>query len=82
MPLNVCTNSIWHWPPLKITGNTMQYACPHCETELEWNPENPWRPFCSERCKNNDFIAWANEDNRLPGNSDFDDLLSGDLELG
>ena len=24
-------------------------------------PSNPCRPFCSQRCKNNDFGAWASE---------------------
>jgi uncharacterized protein len=23
--------------------------------------DNPYRPFCSQRCKNNDFGAWASE---------------------
>lgn len=58
----------------------MQYQCPHCTTELIWNPDNPFRPFCSEQCKNRDFIAWANEENRLPGSADFDDLFSGELD--
>jgi uncharacterized protein len=58
----------------------MHYQCPHCSTELEWDESNVHRPFCSEQCKNKDFIAWANEENRLPGDSVIDDILSEDLE--
>lgn len=54
----------------------MEYECPCCKTPLTWNPENPWRPFCSERCKNKDFIAWANEENKLPDNNILDELDS------
>lgn len=58
----------------------MQYNCPNCQTALEWNNKNPHRPFCSEQCRNRDLIAWANEENRLPGNTLYDDVLSDDLE--
>jgi uncharacterized protein len=40
-------------------------ACPRCERDVEWKPENKWRPFCSERCKMMDFGAWANEEYRI-----------------
>lgn len=58
----------------------MQYQCPNCKTTLAWSPDNVFRPFCSERCKNKDFIAWANEEHTLPGNSTFDDVFSNDLD--
>ena len=28
--------------------------------------DNPYRPFCSQRCKNNDFGAWASERYSVP----------------
>ncbi|GAB3049605.1 DNA gyrase inhibitor YacG [Acinetobacter apis] len=28
--------------------------------------DNPFRPFCSDRCKLIDLGAWANEEYRLP----------------
>jgi len=31
-----------------------------------FSPENPWRPFCSERCKLIDLGAWASESYRVP----------------
>jgi endogenous inhibitor of DNA gyrase (YacG/DUF329 family) len=35
--------------------------CPGCGRECVYSTENPSRPFCSPRCKNNDFGAWASE---------------------
>jgi len=52
--------------------------CPQCRGESLWSPENPWRPFCSERCKQIDLGAWADESYRIPVQADPNDL-SGDL---
>ncbi len=35
--------------------------CPTCGGPSLYRPDNPYRPFCSERCKNLDFGAWASE---------------------
>jgi uncharacterized protein len=35
--------------------------CPGCGGEAVYAPSNPSRPFCSARCRNNDFGAWASE---------------------
>jgi uncharacterized protein len=40
--------------------------CPTCGKPVEWQ-DNPWRPFCSERCKLIDFGRWADEEYRVPG---------------
>jgi endogenous inhibitor of DNA gyrase (YacG/DUF329 family) len=53
--------------------------CPECGTETAMSNDNPYRPFCSQQCKNKDFIGWANEEKVIGGNSIYDDLLSGDL---
>jgi len=45
---------------------TMQVTCPHCGRQHEWR-DNPWRPFCSERCKLIDFGAWLEERHAIPG---------------
>jgi endogenous inhibitor of DNA gyrase (YacG/DUF329 family) len=29
--------------------------------------DNPWRPFCSERCKLIDFDKWTSEEYCVPG---------------
>lgn len=40
------------------------FPCPHCKKESVWQ-DNPYRPFCSERCRIMDLGAWANEDYKL-----------------
>ena len=41
-------------------------TCPTCGGESVYAPRNPYRPFCSDRCKNVDFGAWATESYRMP----------------
>jgi len=41
-------------------------ACPVCKKPAQWAAENKFRPFCSERCRNIDLGAWANEEYRVP----------------
>jgi len=52
--------------------------CPQCGGDSVYAPENPYRPFCSERCKNIDLGAWASESFRVPDESPPDDLPFGD----
>ena len=42
-------------------------ACPTCRKSSALDPGNPWRPFCSERCKLIDLGAWAAEQHAIPG---------------
>jgi endogenous inhibitor of DNA gyrase (YacG/DUF329 family) len=44
----------------------MQIKCPICKKKTTWE-ENPWRPFCSERCKLIDLGKWAAEEYRIEG---------------
>jgi uncharacterized protein len=41
--------------------------CPTCNGDSRFEPGNPWRPFCSERCKSIDLGAWATERYRVAG---------------
>lgn len=41
--------------------------CPTCGKALVWDKNNPYRPFCSERCKLIDLGEWASESHRIPG---------------
>lgn len=41
--------------------------CPRCGKKGFWTPDNPFRPFCSERCKLIDLGDWADEKHRIPG---------------
>jgi endogenous inhibitor of DNA gyrase (YacG/DUF329 family) len=41
--------------------------CPTCGKKSAFEPWNPWRPFCCERCRKMDLGAWASESYRIPG---------------
>lgn len=40
--------------------------CLHCGKPAELSPANPWRPFCSERCKLLDLGAWLDGSRAIP----------------
>jgi uncharacterized protein len=42
------------------------HKCPNCKKPVQWK-DNPWRPFCSERCQLIDFGRWAEGEYRVPG---------------
>jgi len=44
----------------------MIIVCPVCKNKTTWE-ENPWRPFCSERCKLVDFGKWVSDEYRIAG---------------
>ena len=52
--------------------------CPTCGQPSVFSPENPWRPFCSERCRGVDLGAWATERYRVAAPPDPSDDDSGD----
>ncbi|MBN8743815.1 MAG: DNA gyrase inhibitor YacG [Thiomonas arsenitoxydans] len=55
--------------------------CPQCGTPTVYSLSNPWRPFCSERCKSIDFGAWASESYRVPTKPDAADIDALEQEL-
>jgi len=44
----------------------MIIVCPVCKNKTTWE-ENPWRPFCSERCKLVDLGKWVLEEYKIAG---------------
>ena len=48
--------------------------CPTCGTKVEWSEHNKFRPFCSERCKQIDLGAWAEEKYVIPAVNPPEDL--------
>ncbi len=62
-------------PPARLV------TCPQCGGESLYSPTNPYRPFCSERCKNLDLGAWASEQFRVPDGSPPDDQPFGDPKV-
>ena len=55
--------------------------CPACGGDSVYATGNPYRPFCSERCKNMDLGAWASESFRMPTEAPPDDQPYGDAKL-
>ena len=41
--------------------------CPTCQTEVIWNTEAKYRPFCSQRCQLIDLGAWASDEHSIAG---------------
>ena len=54
--------------PAAGVGKARRMRCPVCNRPARWE-ENPWRPFCSERCQVTDLGRWAAERYRVPGAS-------------
>ncbi|MFH1626074.1 MAG: DNA gyrase inhibitor YacG [Pseudomonadota bacterium] len=46
----------------------MKVRCPRCGKEGNWEG-NPFRPFCSERCKLIDLGQWIDGSYVIPGES-------------
>ncbi len=44
----------------------MKVTCPTCKKEVEWCPENTFRPFCCKRCQLIDLGEWAEEKHAIP----------------
>jgi len=49
---------------VNTTARTVR--CPACGGPSLYAPDNRYRPFCGERCKNLDLGAWASESFRVP----------------
>ena len=53
-------------------------SCPSCKGDSVYAISNPYRPFCSARCKEIDIGAWASESFAVPVTATPDDLPFGD----
>jgi endogenous inhibitor of DNA gyrase (YacG/DUF329 family) len=47
----------------------VEVTCPTCRVKTPWH-ENPYRPFCSERCKLLDLGKWLREEYSIPVEED------------
>ena len=56
-------------------ASALRVPCPTCRGPSVFAPNNRWRPFCSERCRNADFGAWASERFRLAAEAPPDSEL-------
>ncbi len=44
----------------------MRALCPRCGKVILWD-DNPYRPFCSQKCKLIDLGKWIEEEYRISG---------------
>ncbi len=65
----------------KLSNMVKVVVCPACKGESIYASSNPFRPFCSARCKGIDLGAWADESFRMPADAPPDDALHGDPKL-
>jgi uncharacterized protein len=56
-------------------SNATIRRCPQCRRETSWE-DNPWKPFCSERCRIIDLGRWASEEYRVPMTETPDDVAT------
>jgi uncharacterized protein len=68
-------------PHVPAAAKPRLVRCPACGGDSVYSLGNPFRPFCSERCKNLDLGAWASESFRVPDETPPDDQVFGDPKL-
>lgn len=44
----------------------LEVNCPTCSKIVPWLEASSYRPFCSDRCKQIDLGAWADESYSIP----------------
>ncbi|MBA1146499.1 DNA gyrase inhibitor YacG [Ectothiorhodospiraceae bacterium WFHF3C12] len=59
----------------------VQARCPACGERYEYSTDNPYRPFCSERCKLVDLGRWFDGSHHIAG-PDLDDESIGRISDG
>ncbi len=59
----------------------MNVKCPKCRNWTIYSPENPYRPFCSERCSILDLGAWADENYSIPVESQDPDSVNANEDF-
>ncbi|HEY8101515.1 MAG TPA: DNA gyrase inhibitor YacG [Burkholderiaceae bacterium] len=55
--------------------------CPTCGKKVEWTEQSKYRPFCSNRCKQIDLGAWAEEKYSIPTAPTNDESSDDDSKL-
>lgn len=61
---------------MNSTKTALKIKCPQCKTETVYSPENPFRPFCSDRCRLIDLGQWASESYKIPDTKTSSDALN------
>ena len=48
-------------------GQVLKVKCPMCHKEVVYDTNNPYRTFCSEKCRLLDLGAWASDERAIKG---------------
>jgi uncharacterized protein len=57
-------------------------SCPKCGQLTVFSESNPFRPFCSERCRLLDLGQWADEAYKIPTQTHVDlNIESSDTDV-
>ncbi|MGN1281223.1 MAG: DNA gyrase inhibitor YacG [Succinivibrio sp.] len=59
---------------ISAEDGVIKVKCPICKKETIFDKTNPFRPFCSERCRLIDLGAWANRERYIKGRSVNEDV--------
>ena len=46
-------------------------SCPTCKKPVIWSADQPYKPFCSQRCRLIDLGDWATEAHKIAGDPVF-----------
>jgi len=52
---------------MTASGKPLIVKCPTCQRPVPWTAEQPYKPFCSERCRLIDLGEWVMEEKRIAG---------------
>lgn len=63
-----------------MSNNVREVKCPRCGNVTQFSSENPFRPFCSERCQTLDLGAWAEEKYKVPVNENSEQENAASLD--
>ncbi|MGE0526190.1 MAG: DNA gyrase inhibitor YacG [Bdellovibrionales bacterium] len=58
----------------------MTVKCPCCSKPTDFDANNPFRPFCSERCSLLDLGAWADEKYKVHASDEESDSVNENSE--
>lgn len=65
---------------LKNDSQITKVNCPTCHKEVVYDKSNPFRPFCSQRCRLIELGAWASNKRFIKGTALDQDEDGGDLQ--
>ncbi len=57
----------------KVSEDKNVMRCPMCGKAVVYDTHNPFRPFCSEKCKLLDLGAWASDKRYIKGGPALED---------